>query len=378
MATPLSYRQWLQFKANGGTPEIASDAVYGGLLLNIAGNDGKLDGYAVGENRQFKGSDGQVYYTAGPSGNYASPGKGLMSVNDTMYSRYNNYRNSPDLINQVNAENQGYSTGNSYTTGGASAPQYQDTSVARAGTQNSLNELDTVFNNKLAQAQGEYDALIGQYAEEEGQNASKYQNNVNTNEGTREAQQQAALLAAANGGRGLYSTLASIGALGGTGKLLANRAVSNEANIDIGNANKTFDTNATNLFDTYETLKQQEKQRRLDAEGTLAKTKQAHEYDTLTARQQLMKDMAGLWKDNGNFAEHNKWLGDANALTGKIAATTRPNIPGYAKAGTLGYAAPELQSYLAGANDMTVNTSAGSSMPINGAIYTSTKKRDKL
>lgn len=282
------------------------------------------------------------------------------------------------LIPDWNASNTKTLDTSSNTGGTNTESKYQDTSVARAGTQISLNELDTIFNNRLAQAQGEYDAMIGQYAAEEQQNASKYQNNAQTNESTREAQQQAALLAAANGGRGLYSTLASIGALGGTGKMLANRAVSNEANIDIGNANRTFDTNATNLYDTYEDLKLKEKQRRFEAENTLKKAKQAHEYDTLNTRQQLMKDMASLWKNNGNFAEHNKWLGDANALTGKIAATSRPNIPEYAKAGNLGFAAPELQNYLAGVNDMTVNTSAGSSTPINGAIYTSTKKRDKL
>lgn len=277
---------------------------------------------------------------------------------------------------QQQQQDTGLGGGGGLTASSAAAgPVYQDTTAARQGTQTTLDSLDTILNNKLAEADGEYNALLGTYGEEETANAASYTKNREGNENNREAQQQAALLAAANGGRGLNSVLASLGALGGTGKLLANRAVSNEANLDIGQANKTFDTNATNLFDSYGKIKKQEEQRRKDADLTLEKTKQSSRYDTAETRQKLMKDMADLWSKAGNFGEANKWTGDAAKVTSDLVANTRPQVGSYART-PLQYSAPALDSYLAGANDMSVNTSAGSSLPINGAIYTSTKKRE--
>jgi hypothetical protein len=262
--------------------------------------------------------------------------------------------------------------------GGGGGTQYQDTSAARAGTQTSLDSIDGILNNKLREARGEYEAILKSYAADELANKDTFDKKLSQNEGNRESQQQAALLAAANGSRGLYSALASIGALGGTGKVLANRAVSNEANVDIGNANKTFDTNSGALYDSYGELKKQEDQRKRDAELTLKKSEQALRYDATSQRQQLLKDMADLWGKAGNFGQSDRYTGDASKLTADLMKNTRPNVGTYATS-PLQYSAPALQNYLAGANDMTVSTSAGGGqLPINGAIYTSTKKRDEL
>ena len=327
------------------------------------------------------GEDGNVW-TKGPGG-VTNQGKALSydsqgySSNDgsglTTYGKGLTKIDDPVVAERLAAE-RAAAAASGGLGGSGGGTQYQDTSAARAGTQVSLDSLDAILNNKLAEARGEYNEIIKAYGAEEESNAATFTKNREANEANREAQQQAGLLAAANGGRGLYSTLASIGALGGTGRLLANRAVANEANLDIGAANKTFDTNATQLYDTYGALKKQEEQRRKDAELTLAKTEQQSRYDTTNTRQQLLKDMADLWGKAGNFGEANRYTGEAAKQTADLVANTRPNVGTYART-PLQYSAPELKNYLAGANDMTVNT-AGSQLPINGAIFTSTKKRE--
>lgn len=259
------------------------------------------------------------------------------------------------------------------STGGQ---QFTDTSAARDQTLGSINGLDQILANKLAEAEAEYQKVMQGYNEQDANNQQEYDQNVSTNEGNREAQHQAALLAAAQGGRGLYATLASIGALGGTGKLLANRAVAGEANADLGAADKTFTDNATNLESTFKKLKQQEDQRKLDANSNLEANKQADQYDIADQRQSLWKDMADLWTKAGNNTESANALAKAGSYTNDKVANTRPVVAKYAPA-DLQFSAPQLKSYLAGANDMTVHAAdnAGGA-PINGAIFTSTKKRD--
>jgi hypothetical protein len=237
--------------------------------------------------------------------------------------------------------------------------------------------LDEILANKLAAAQQKYDSILGGYNAEDAQNQTQYDQNVTTNEKNREAQHQAALLAAAIGQRGLFATLASIGALGGTGQLLAHRAVANEANRDIGDSNKTFDTNATSLFNTFSTLKQQEDQRRKDAEAALKAEQEANRYDVTSTHQSLLKDLADLWTKAGNNTEAATALGQASALNADLVRNTKPSVAPYVPT-SLKYTAPALKNYLAGANDMTVKVAGNSQLPINGALYTSTKKRDEL
>lgn len=260
--------------------------------------------------------------------------------------------------------------------GGGGGTSYTDTTAARNATQTSIDSLGQILANRLAGANGEYDSIIKAYTQEEALNQAAYDKQVTGNEQTREAARQAALAAAAQGSRGLFATLSSIGALGGTGKVLAGRAVSREANSDIGSADKVFDTNATVLFDTRSKLKQQEEQRRKDAEKIKEDTIKQSKYDAAEQQQKLWKDMADLWTKAGNNTEAANAMAKASAMTPELVANTRPTVTQYATA-PLQYSAPALEGYLAGANDMTVKTSSGGT-PINGAIYTSTKKREEL
>lgn len=150
MATPLTYRQWLQLKADDSTPENAWDANSAGMLLQVVGDDGRLDANAVGSNRSIVGSDGVTYKTAGTSGDLAAPARGLMDVNDALLARYNNYRNNPELVAQYN---QGDGGGGS----GSSDPY----AAERAGLKNRIKsragDIDAAYGSLF----GELDTLIG-------------------------------------------------------------------------------------------------------------------------------------------------------------------------------------------------------------------------
>lgn len=258
--------------------------------------------------------------------------------------------------------------------GGSSAPTYKDTTASRNATNVSLGSLDTVLKNALSGADTEYNAVKDAYALEDAENLTKYQGDVEKNEITRDESTQASLLGAARGSRGLYATLASLGALGGTGKMLANRAISTEANADLGAGEKSFETNVENLFDARSIVEKQEKQRKLDAEKTWKDTRQSAEHDYYKGKQDLSKEMASLWQEAGNFGEANNWTNTASAYTPEVAARTKVNPAQYAKT-PLAYKAPELSKYLGGMNSTAVNVDGAN--PINGAIYTSTSKKDK-
>jgi hypothetical protein len=252
---------------------------------------------------------------------------------------------------------------------------YKDTGAARNATQVSIDSLGTILNNALAGADGEYSSVIDAYNTEDAANKAKYEGDVQKNEINRDESTQASLLGAARGSRGLYATLASLGALNGTGRTLANRAVATEANADLGAGQKSFETNVSNLFDARSILSKQEEQRRKDAEKIRADAKQNAEYDYYKGNQDLSKEMAGLWTDAGNTGEAGNWLNRSSTYTPEMAKRTKVNVGQYAKT-PLAYSAPELNKYLGGMSNMAVNVAGGN--PINGAIYTSTKKRDEL
>lgn len=260
-------------------------------------------------------------------------------------------------------------------TGGDTGTTYKDTTAARDATQVSINSLDTILANGLNGADEDYTNVKTAYDTEDAANLENYKGDVQKNEISRDGNTQASLLGAARGSRGLYATLASLGALSGTGRQIANRAVATEANADLGAGERSFDTNVESLFNTRSAVEKQEKQRRLDAEKTWKDTRQNAEHDYFKGSQDLAKEMSGLWTDAGNNGEAGNWLNRSSTFTPQMAAKTKVNPAKYAT-DPLAYKAPAMNDYLGGMNNMAVNVAGGS--PINGALYTSTKKRDEF
>ena len=264
------------------------------------------------------------------------------------------------------------------TTGNANAGSgstYKDTTAARGATQQSINALDTASANNLAAIMANYQRILQQYQDEEAINKQNYNEQVASNEQTRENTIQAALLAAAQGGRGLRSTLASVGAFNGDGVKLARRAVADSANKDIGAGNETFDKNATQLYTAYATTQRDEKNRRAEAEAAKANEERAAKSAALKEKQSLYEKMAGLWADAGNNGEANRYLGLVGSLAPEIANYAGANTASYTPRSVL-YNPGQLSSYLAGANDMTVKTSGGNNK--SSTLYTTTRKREEL
>ena len=316
----------------------------------------------------WRGSDGNVWVAGSRGVNSAGAWNGSTEAywNNQGYTLQADPNPGRAAASQVPSVNGG--------GGGVSAPVYPDTTAARNATQVSLDSLGTIRDNAIAGAEGEYNSVMGAYNTEDAENLKKYQGDVEKTEITRDENTQKSLLAAAKGTRGLYATLASLGALGGTGRTLANRAISTEANADLGAGEDSFETNIKTLGDVRGELEKKEKQRKLDAEKIKKDARQNAEYDYFKGHQDLSKEMAKHWADTGNNAEANNWTAKSSTYTPEMAARTKVNVGQYAKT-PLAYSAPELNKYLAGMNSTAVNVAGGS--PINGAIYTSTSKKDK-
>lgn len=186
-----------------------------------------------GNGAYWIGSDGNVYLK-GPGGNSASvtnlgSDTNLGSVQDTKALGKAVQIDNPNPTKTSTTQNPG-NTASTTTNAGVLSP------AEIAATQASIN--NGIAQNQAAYNVANQDNLNNdkqQYADEQGQEQ--------LNTGNRAAAVQNAEQAAASGSKGLDAVLASLGALDGTGSVLAGRAVANSANSDIGAANQTYTTN---------------------------------------------------------------------------------------------------------------------------------------
>lgn len=330
----------------------------------------------------WRGADGQVYV----SGDTGTNAAGAWDANTEKYWSDRMYQLIDDPVTMVAGSSTSRApssgTGGSAPSGstGSAAPQFKDTTALRSATQASLNALDPVLTNRLADEDVAYGNLIGTYDAEVGAQRGKLDEQVVGNEKALSTGNQAAMLAAAQGGRGLRATLAAMGALGGTGAVLADRAIMDSANKDLGGARENFDVNAKTLQTAWGDFEDSDKKRRIEAETVRTSNKKAVESDVLTQRQKLLQDMAGLWEQAGNTGEYNRLMGDATGLTPQIAAKSAPRMA-YTPT-EASYSPGKLDSYLAGAQNMQVGRKAGgvgASTALNNPLYafTGSKEKDK-
>lgn len=241
-----------------------------------------------------------------------------------------------------------------------------------------LSSLDTVLANRNKQSNDEYGRAIAGYNAQDAIDAAAHGQNVTQNEQTLTANDQAALLNAANGASGLRGVLSSLGGLAGSGMDVIRRLVGLAANSDAGAARQTFDTNANNLNTAWSQTTQAEKQRRADADATLQNNLQNNKADVLNSRQGIYQQLANLW--GADTAQGADYASKAGALAAPIAATTKATVAPYAAASSL-FSPAALQSYLAGTQNLNAaasgNDNGGSATPINSPVY-STRRKDTL
>lgn len=242
---------------------------------------------------------------------------------------------------------------------------------------NSLSALDTIRSQSRASSQETYDRNLAGYNAAEAESLAAYNKNVGQNEANFASDRQAALLAAAQGGRGLRSVLSAMGALSGTGSVLADRAIAAGANADIGEAQDTFKTNAGNLTTAYQGTKREEEQRRNDAAAALQNELRSADLSRAQGRQSAFTNIANLY--GLDTAQGGDYAAQASSLYPEIAAASKQEVGKYAAPSNL-YSTQALQDYLAGTKDLSVKTATGNSAntPALTAAYGRTKREDQI
>lgn len=255
---------------------------------------------------------------------------------------------------------------------GAKAPVLNTAAIDN--TNKAISSLDTeraVGNKNIDDS---YGSVVGRYDQEAQRAKGDYDEGVVTTNTNLQKDKQNAYVAAAQGRRGLRGSLAAIGALSGDGARLADRAVTQGANEDIGGAAETATTNIGSLDKAKRNFDDEDKQRRADAETARNNSKTALEGTILSKQQQYYQKLAELFAEGGKTGEASTWLNKAGDLNSGIAQRTAVQAsPIVAKSAN--FTPGDLESYLAGAGDMTVQVDAGANGAQTPATILAQKKR---
>lgn len=303
-------------------------------------------------------------YWVGTDGNaWVKDANGVRNAGKVINARPNGFDSSLMSLlgyKQIDDPNPQYPT----TTAPANSnggTRYQDKSNDLAIQNAGLNAVgatrDAGINNvekSLATIMGEYDT--------DAANANKsYTDESNANQQDLQTNKQTALETAMRGRQGLFGTLASLGALSGTGIDLANDAVRKGANEDLTNAGDTFATNQNALDSGYNAFKRQDEQRRTQAKTNAANDEEQVRNDAYKQEQSYLTNIANDYAAEGNTGQAKAFTDRAASLFPNIASSNVPTIDlGYSGSA---YTAPTLQSYLGRANNTTVTTAPGNGKP---------------
>lgn len=212
------------------TPQAIVNALSGGQEVNAAPTALKGGDYWVGSN-------GQIYVkAAGVQGANGGAADDVGSNNPALLS---------DLKSYGASEISNPNPGTPAVTGDTGASTSSSTPAGGTLSQSVIDAVMQSIANDISQNQGTYNTALSTNQQNQAQGDAQYGvDNTNNTEGRAQSIQQAET-AGATGLSGLDAVLASLGALNGTGSLLAGRAVANTTNNDIGTANQTYQTNKT-------------------------------------------------------------------------------------------------------------------------------------
>lgn len=242
--------------------------------------------------------------------------------------------------------------------GTAAAPAPVLNQAAIDNTSKAISSLDEETNVGNRNIDDSFNSLIGKYDKDAANNESDYQEQDVTNNQNLLKNKQNALSAAAQGRRGLRGTLASLGALSGDGGKIADRVVTKGANEDIGDAADAFATNSGTLTKAIDRFRDEDKDRRKEAETAKQNQKTALEGSIASKKQNFFQKMAELFAGGGRNDEATNWLNRAGDLNNTIASKTAiASTPFTEKAAA--FTPGKLADYLAGAGDMTVQVASG-------------------
>lgn len=227
-----------------------------------------------------------------------------------------------------------------------------------------------------SRARSDYRSTINQYDDQYAIDQGKYTGQVTQNEQNLTGNRQAALLQASQGAQGLRAVLAAMGALNGTGSVLAGRVVSQAANKDIGDAQNTFETNAGNLTGAWADTEANDKQRRTTAKNALDASLNANKTSYLNSRIEILGKLANAYGPGS--AKGQEYANEAAQLYEQVAGIPQGQAVSYTPVSSL-YSPQTLSKYLAGTNNLQVEATSGNSQPSSpSVIATVSKRKDEI
>lgn len=312
----------------------------------------------------WKGADGNYYvnsaglpggvHNLGSSGNFAPLSQSII-----------------DGLQQINDPNVKAPTDPNNTAGSGSSTVDKSYDIQQ---QNGfLDNEDTKTAAGLKSVDDAIARLNGQYDTETAANTKAYTTSTDQNKVNFTKNKEIALVNAAEGRQGLNGVLGSLGALNGSGIVLADRAVAKGANDDLNGADDNYSTNQQGLDAAVGAYNAADKLRRQQASDQGVLVKQGVENDAATERlgayQNLVKDYA----DSGDSANAKKYSDLATALFPTLAKTSVPtSLP---TAQTAAFTLPSLASYLSGKGGTTVAVAPSTPGGIPGLIASPTKRK---
>lgn len=327
------------------------------------------------------GSDGNLWWrqgdqviNAGRASDYEFTQGGLRALNpNTPLGEGSGFAPGVDQISDPNAPAPQQTTSSG---GGYSAPVKRVNTAAVGATQSAIDSLGTEMATGNQNIEDSFNSVTGKYNREATKAEGDYGEQTVTNTKNLTKNKQNALVAAAQGRRGLRGTLASLGALSGTGAELADRAVTRGANEDIGEAADAYAGNAQTLDKAIGNFRDEDRERRAEAETQKTNQRTALEGSVAAKRQQFYQKMAELFAEGGDEGSAGTWLNRAGELNNEIASKTRVAATPFTERAAA-FTPGDLESYLAGAGDMTVSASNGVAGPVGTPSILAGRKRKK-
>lgn len=352
------YRGYLANLANSGaTQTIKNEAA---ALLNVVGNDGIINPSFI---NQAEGANG---YNATGVSNYDA-GRGQVRGGNDWYGPQ-----GANAINQIYMS-QWQAAQNQAAAAQAAAQQAN----ARAAQVNPLiaayNALDPARNTARNRSQSDYDNMISQYNDQFSTDKQRYGGQVTQNEQNLTGNRQAAMLQASQGGQGLRAVLAAMGALNGTGSTLADRAITQSANKDIGDAQNNFETNASTLQNAWADTEAEDKQRRGQAQSALQASFNNADTNFFNNKIDILGKLANAY--GAGSAEGTRYANQAAGLYDTVAKIPQGEAVSYTPVSSL-YSPQNLANYLAGTKNLQVQAQGGNAQPnVPSIVATPTPKR---
>lgn len=200
------------------------------------------------------------------------------------------------------------------------ATTYADNSADIATQQAAIAALKAGIAPGLARNQTALDNVLGQYNNESTSFNNAYTANENTAKTNLQANTSEAELNAARGRQGLFGILQSLGALNGSGITLANNAVQNGANADLGKAQDAYAGDMNTLNETRDKFKTENSNAEDLARNQKLQADSSFNYNNLTGQQNALKSIMGDYAAEGpaHNADRDNYSRMAQALFPQI------------------------------------------------------------